>query len=327
MDVVDLSQRAAVLDKEFRDFSPALCELREGSDDTLGVRGYASVYSTPYGVRDALGEYEETIEPGAFKRSVDNKDDVRLLLNHDPNYLLARTKSGTLRLDPDDPAGLLVDADLEARMSRVNDVRLSMARGDLDQMSFAFKATRQEWSKDYTQRSIREVKLIDVSIVTYPASPSTSVGLRAADVSACEVCAAYHEAKHGQRAELPDEVRAVAEGAWNGDASRFSDEQWRTSCLLDMGGDGTAKERYKLPVREPDGTVSRNACHAAAAVLGGGRGGVKAPAAAIASAKRKLAALYTGTLDEKPPPGLRSLDVLRLEVARLDMLTRARNIA
>jgi phage head maturation protease len=61
-----------------------------------------------------------------------------------------------------------------------------MERGDLDEMSFAFQVIRQEWSPDYTQRDITEVKLFDVSVVTYPANPATSVGLRAADVDSLD---------------------------------------------------------------------------------------------------------------------------------------------
>jgi hypothetical protein len=57
-----------------------------------------------------------------------------------------------------------------------------MRRGDLDQMSFAFAVVRQEWSQDYTQRTINECRLFDVSVVTYPASPSTTADLRSAVV-------------------------------------------------------------------------------------------------------------------------------------------------
>ena len=194
---MDLSIRAEAPDRETRGFGPAKGEIREGTEGVLGVNGYASMYSIPYSVRDSLGEYTETIEPGAFKRSVEQRDDVRLLLNHD-GIPLARTKSGTLRLDPHDPVGLGVDADLESRMGLANDVRLAMERGDLDLMSFAFKATRQDWNKDYTQRSIREVKLFDVSVVTFPASAATSVKLR----SDCPACEARAQAEVDERAAM-----------------------------------------------------------------------------------------------------------------------------
>ena len=107
------------------------------------------------------------------------RDDVRLLFNHD-GIPLARTKSETLTL-AEDKKGLKVDATLDTRSGMANDLIVAMERGDLDEMSFAFKVTRQEWNEDYTERWINEVKLYDVSVVTYPANPATSVKLRALD--------------------------------------------------------------------------------------------------------------------------------------------------
>jgi HK97 family phage prohead protease len=145
-------------------------------DGQLGIDGYASVSGEPYAVRDFMGEYSETIERGAFAKALAERDDVRLLFNHD-GVPLARTKSGTLTLAEDD-RGLRVDANLDAASPLVQTVRSAMERGDLDEMSFAFSATRQEWNEDYTVRTIREVRLYDVSLVTYPANPATSVKLR-----------------------------------------------------------------------------------------------------------------------------------------------------
>lgn len=157
-------------------------ELRAGAagTDSTTLDGYASMTGSPYTVRDWLGEYDETIEPGAFKKTLAERDDVRLLLNHD-GLPLARTASRTMTLDEDDQ-GLHVLAELDRRSTTTNDVAVAMERGDLDQMSFAFSVTRQEWNEDYTQRWIKELKLFDVSVVTYPANPATSAKLRAADL-------------------------------------------------------------------------------------------------------------------------------------------------
>ncbi|GAA2681759.1 HK97 family phage prohead protease [Actinoplanes palleronii] len=155
-------------------------QLRAGDAGATALDGYASITGSPYSVRDWLGEYDETIEPGAFKKTLAEKDDVRLLLNHD-GLPLARTSSGTMTLS-EDGQGLHVVAELDRRSSLVNDVAVAMERGDLTEMSFAFSATRQEWNEDYTERFIREVKLFDVSVVTYPANPATTVKLRGADL-------------------------------------------------------------------------------------------------------------------------------------------------
>ncbi|SNY29007.1 HK97 family phage prohead protease [Paractinoplanes atraurantiacus] len=155
-------------------------ELRAAADGPTTLDGYASITGQPYTVRDWLGEYEETIEPGAFKKTLREKDDVRLLLNHD-GLPLARTSSKTMTLDEDNE-GLHVVAELDRRSHLTNDVAVAMERGDLSEMSFAFSVTRQEWDEDYTQRWIKELKLFDVSVVTYPANPATTAKLRAVDL-------------------------------------------------------------------------------------------------------------------------------------------------
>lgn len=87
----------------------------------------------------------------------------------------------------------------------------------------------------------------------------------------------------------------------------YTDAQWREACILDRGTGDTAKQRYALPVKEPDGEVNRNGAHAAAAVLAGGRGGVDAPAAAKKAAARKLVSIYRNDLKETPPDSLTRL--------------------
>lgn len=155
-------------------------ELRAAGENTTTLDGYASVTGEAYEVKDWLGSYMETIESGAFKKTLREKDDVRLLLNHD-GLPLARTAASTMTLDEDD-TGLHVVAELDRRSSLTNDVAVAMERGDLTEMSFAFTVTRQEWNGDYTERWIKEVKLYDVSVVTYPANPATTAKLRAADL-------------------------------------------------------------------------------------------------------------------------------------------------
>ena len=133
--------------------------------------------NVPYTVYDHLGEFTETMRSGAFSDTLANGADVRMLINHD-GIPLARTKSGTLRL-AEDSRGLHVSADLELRMSLVNNLRSAMERGDLDAMSFAFHCVQDQWNEDYTQRDVHEVTLRDVSVVTFPASASTTAAITA----------------------------------------------------------------------------------------------------------------------------------------------------
>jgi len=87
---------------------------------------------------------------------------------------------------------------------------------------------------------------------------------------------------------------SLSSASWDGDAARFTPQQWRDACLVDTGeGAPDAKSRYKLPVREPSGAYNRAALGAAAAALAGARGsGMTIPASAKKSAAKKLVSLY-----------------------------------
>lgn len=159
-------------------------EVRMVGDNRAAVHGYATVYDFPYDVAGGppFG-FTETFARGATKRSIKNGADVRFLVNHG-GIPLARTRSGTMTLASDD-TGLLVDApSLDLRSTASRDAVLAMERGDLDEMSVAFQVLDQEWNADYTERLIREVKLFDVSLVTYPANPAASAYLRESEPSA-----------------------------------------------------------------------------------------------------------------------------------------------
>ena len=153
-------------------------ELRAGDDDgTLTIVGYAAKFDRE---SQDLGGFVEVIRSGAFRRAV-QEDDVRALLNHDPNFVLGRTKSRTLRLS-EDATGLRIEIDVpDAQWAR--DLYRSIERGDIDQMSFAFSVVKDAWTRREdetpdTLRELLEVRLHDVSPVTYPAYEDTEVGVR-----------------------------------------------------------------------------------------------------------------------------------------------------
>lgn len=136
--------------------------------------GYAALFNTP---ADIAGMFREQIAPGAFAEAI-GRDDVRALINHDPNMVLGRSKAGTLRMSEDEK-GLRVEIDMPDTQ-QARDLGVSMERGDINQMSFGFIARNQEWddNNDPPMRTIREAELFDVSVVTYPAYEETEVGLR-----------------------------------------------------------------------------------------------------------------------------------------------------
>jgi HK97 family phage prohead protease len=162
---------------ERRDFAVTDLELREKDDSTWNLTGYASVYETPYSV----GFYEETISRGAAKRTLGENPDVQLLINHE-GLPLARTRSGTLRLEERE-RGLWVDADLDKLDPDAQRLQRKMARGDVDQMSFAFQVTDQDWNDDFTQRRIKSFSIHrgDVSVVNQGANDASVASVRSAE--------------------------------------------------------------------------------------------------------------------------------------------------
>lgn len=144
----------------------------ESDSNSRTVVGHAAVFET-WG--DG-GWFREKIAQGAFAKALENSD-IRALFNHDPNFLLARNKSGTLKL-VEDSTGLYVEFDIPESHEAI---RESISRGDLNQMSFAFTVERDEWryNDQKDERVILEFReLFDVSLVTYPFYKDTSAALR-----------------------------------------------------------------------------------------------------------------------------------------------------
>lgn len=173
------SRRAKLIDvPEHRSLPASDFEFRTGGD-TLTLTGYASVFDAPYEICGGppLG-WTEIVDRRAFDRTLAEKPDLHLLINHE-GMPLARTKSGTLQLSTD-ATGLKVHARLDRRDPDVQRLEAKMARGDMDEMSFAFRVKRQEWSADDTERRITEASLHkgDVSVVNFGANPATSAQLR-----------------------------------------------------------------------------------------------------------------------------------------------------
>ena len=160
-------------------------ELRDDSDgSTVRIEGYAAVFDSPTNIG---GVFIERVAPGAFTDALDRQDDVILNFNHEP-VPLARTTSGTLRLEQDDH-GLKVSADLDRADPDVARLLPKMQRGDLGQMSFQFFSERDTWDDtgDVPERTLESVGLRDVSIVTFPAYDDTSVALRSRNSTLPEI--------------------------------------------------------------------------------------------------------------------------------------------
>ncbi len=156
-------------------------ELRaEPEDKGVVLEGHPAMYDK---LSQNLGGFKEKLEPGAFTRTLKERPDVRALFNHDMNFVLGRSvKSKTLELS-EDQQGLFMRAH-PPDTQMINDLVITpIQRGDVDQMSFAFYTRKEAWEelkkpdsdgvKYY--RTVLDLDLVDVSVVTYPAYEQTRV--------------------------------------------------------------------------------------------------------------------------------------------------------
>lgn len=169
-------KKVAIQNKETRTYRASMNVEPDGKT----VTGYAAVFNA---LSEEMWGFRERIDPAAFDSA--DMSDTRALFNHDPNMLLARTSSGTLKLEVDDK-GLRYSFELPDTTAG-RDLGELLRRGDVTQSSFGFTISDDEWEErknddgevEEVTRVIKKVKrLYDVSPVTYPAYPDTSVALR-----------------------------------------------------------------------------------------------------------------------------------------------------
>jgi HK97 family phage prohead protease len=138
------------------------------------LEGYAALY----GVDTRIKDFTEVILPGAFTETLREGRDILAFVDHDPKAVLARTRSGTLRL-AEDSRGLHFDLDVP-NTSFGRDVLELAERGDIGGASFAFTVRDhgERWADD--RRELRSVNLHEISIVSaWPAYDGTVVAARA----------------------------------------------------------------------------------------------------------------------------------------------------
>jgi uncharacterized protein len=166
-------------DKEIRAI-PAELRVKRDDGEPVKIAGYAAVFKK---LSEDLGGFREKIAPGAFKAALKTSD-VRALINHDPTQIVGRT--GVNLTLKEDKSGLFMELTAPpAGSERFDQLARDIESGLITQQSFAFVVAEDgdewaedKWSKD-TVRTIRTVaELFDVSPVTYPAYPDTSIALR-----------------------------------------------------------------------------------------------------------------------------------------------------
>jgi HK97 family phage prohead protease len=161
-------------DLEVRTIETEPIELRAAEDgDGMTFVGYAARYDSP----SLPLPFVERIAPGAFTRTLRSRNDIRMYVNHDDRMVLGSTRAKTLRIE-DRTEGLFVEADIP-QTSYGRDLSVLIQRGDVRTMSFGFSTVKDAWNDAGTERTLKEVRLHEVSVVTGVAAyPQTSAGVR-----------------------------------------------------------------------------------------------------------------------------------------------------
>ena len=158
---------------EYRTWLPDDAEVRSVEGDGMAFTGYAIRYNVP---SEPL-PFIEDIATGATTKSLRSRNEIKAYKNHNTDLILGSTRPGTLRLNEDE-RGVFSHIDLpETTYGR--DTSISVQRGDISGMSFGFSVVKDEWNSDYSRRTIHELRLHEVSIVTgFPAYTQTSAAVR-----------------------------------------------------------------------------------------------------------------------------------------------------
>lgn len=287
------------------------------------IRGHAAVFNSP----TDMGWFVEEVAPGFFANAIKTSD-VRMLFNHNPNYVLGRTKAGTLTLREDE-RGLYTENEMPDTQF-AKDLAISMQRGDIDQMSFAWTTKKDKWEKMADGRSKRTLveaeEIFDTSVVTYPAYEDTDVTVakRSHDMwsSEDEQRGVIGFANHGDLPKIPEgeswdateareRIAKWASSDGSGDAEKINWGKYKegfawfdTNALEDAGS-------YKLPHHDIRGGQLEHHWRGAAAAMGallGARGGVRIPNSDKEAAYNHLRAEYSRY--GKTPPDYRTTEAM-----------------
>ncbi len=151
-------------------------EESDSADGELRVEGYAAVFDQE---TDIAGLFREVVRPKAFRKTLKESDQVALW-NHDTSKPLGRTSNKTLELKEDEH-GLSMSLDM-SDTTWGHDAHTAIKRGDVQGMSFGFEVIKEGWDeKDQLSplRELKEIRLFEVSPVTFPAYAGTEVEARA----------------------------------------------------------------------------------------------------------------------------------------------------
>jgi HK97 family phage prohead protease len=212
----------------YRDFD---FEIRDTSEagDGRSFSGYAALFNSPTTISGWEGNFRETIKPGAFKKTLQDRKPV-LMYGHGKHAAIGDLPLGIVTRAREDERGLHIEARLHGS-EIFAPVREALASGALSKMSFRFEPIKEQWSPKRDERTLLEVRVPEVSVVLFPAYAGTEAQVRAniekaAQMTRSERLAAVARLKAGTtvttrvvtgrqstRAERMAQVRALKTGS------------------------------------------------------------------------------------------------------------------
>jgi uncharacterized protein len=207
----------------------ATIELRAAGDGRT-FSGYAALFNEP----SQPLPFTEYVRPGAFKRSLQSRNRMMLLWNHDSSNPLASTRNGSLQL-VEDERGLKVTATLpDTTLGR--DISELVRTGVVDSMSFGFSVKKDSWSSDGQTRYLEDVTLFEVSLVSTPAYESTAGTVSVRSINPDQLADALLKLEQGEQLET-DDAQLINE---------IVDKLKKTDEVAEVEGDILALKQKKL---------------------------------------------------------------------------------
>jgi len=153
-------------------------ETRDTGDDGFTLEGYGAVFSQSTRIDSWEGLFDEQIDRSAFEKTLSERTPV-LQFDHGRDPATGTVPIGSIKEIRGDDHGLFVQARLHDN-ARVEPIRQAIASGSVDGMSFRFQVIRDAWdeSSEVPMRTLKEVSLLEVGPVVFPAYAGASVGVR-----------------------------------------------------------------------------------------------------------------------------------------------------
>lgn len=210
-------------------------ELRTVEGDTLNIEGYVNAVGRESELLYSPKRnkwFKEVMEPGVFKRALENNVDIPMLLEHDYNKQIASTSNGTLELT-EDSIGLKFKATIQDQ-----ELYSSIKNGEINSCSFGFVCEEDEYefvNNKEEKRYVKDIQLLEVSLVKNPAYIGSLVEARNMEMALQELNVSRKEDTVEKK--KVQESRAYCCNIW--------DTQDAVNCCLELMAGATSLLTYK----------------------------------------------------------------------------------